>query len=98
MATINQLCKKQKSRKKKKKLNKVPALSQCPQKKGICSKLVLRTPKKPNSALRKIVKLRLTNDKMYTLIFRVKDIIYKLTLRLLSEEVELKIYQVLSTI
>ena len=64
MATINQLCKKQKSRKKKKKLNKVPALNQCPQKKGICSKLVLRTPKKPNSALRKIVKLRLTNDKM----------------------------------
>ena len=64
MATINQLCKKQKSRKKKKKLNKVPALDHCPQRKGICSKLVLRTPKKPNSALRKIVKLRLTNDKM----------------------------------
>ena len=42
----------------------MPALNQCPQKKGICSKLVLRTPKKPNSALRKIVKLRLTNDKM----------------------------------
>ena len=63
MVTINQLCKK-KTRKKKKKLNKVPALSKCPQKKGICSKLVLRTPKKPNSALRKIVKLRLTNDKM----------------------------------
>jgi len=39
-------------------------LDQCPQKKGICSKLVLRTPKKPNSALRKIVKLRLTNNKM----------------------------------
>ena len=64
MVTINQLCKKHKSRKKKKKLNKVPALDQCPQKKGICSKLVLRTPKKPNSALRKIVKLRLTNQKM----------------------------------
>ena len=64
MVTINQLCKKQKSRKKKKKLNKVPALDQCPQKKGICSKLALRTPKKPNSALRKIVKLRLTNNKM----------------------------------
>merc|ERR1712183_768442 len=52
------------SRKKKKKLNKVPALNKCPQKKGICNKLVLRTPKKPNSALRKIVKLRLTNDKI----------------------------------
>lgn len=63
MATLNQLCKKQKSRKKKRKLNKSPALDQCPQKKGICNKLVLRTPKKPNSALRKIVKLRLTNNK-----------------------------------
>ena len=64
MTTLNQLCKKQKSRKKKRKLNKVPALDACPQKKGICTKLVLRTPKKPNSALRKIVKLRLSNDKM----------------------------------
>merc|ERR1712014_467150 len=63
MVTINQLCKKNKSRKKKKKLNKAPALNKCPQKKGICNKLVLRTPKKPNSALRKIVKLRLTNNK-----------------------------------
>jgi small subunit ribosomal protein S12 len=61
MVTINQLCKKQKSRKKKKKLNKVPALDQCPQKKGICSKLVLRTPKKPNSALRKVARVRLTS-------------------------------------
>ena len=41
-----------------------PALENCPQKKGICTKLVLRTPKKPNSALRKIVKLRLSNQKM----------------------------------
>lgn len=62
MATLNQLCKK--GRKKKRKLNKTHALEKCPQKRGICSKLVLRTPKKPNSALRKIVKLRLSNDKM----------------------------------
>ena len=62
MATLNQLCKK--GRKKKRKINKTPALEKCPQKRGICSKLVLRTPKKPNSALRKIVKLRLSNDKM----------------------------------
>lgn len=62
MATHNQLCKK--GRKKKRKLNKTPALDKCPQKRGICSKLVLRTPKKPNSALRKIVKLRLSNNKM----------------------------------
>lgn len=62
MATLNQLCKK--GRKKKRKINRTPALEKCPQKRGICSKLVLRTPKKPNSALRKIVKLRLSNDKM----------------------------------
>jgi len=61
MPTYNQLCKKK--RKNKKKLNKTPALEKCPQKKGICTKLVLRTPKKPNSALRKLVKLRLTNKK-----------------------------------
>lgn len=65
MTTINQLCKKTaKTRKKKKKINKTPALDRCPQKRGICSKLVLRTPKKPNSALRKIVKLRLSNKKL----------------------------------
>jgi small subunit ribosomal protein S12 len=62
MATLNQLCKK--GREKKRKLNKTPALEKCPQKRGICSKLVIRTPKKPNSALRKIVKLRLSNNKM----------------------------------
>ena len=48
---------------KKIKRNKTPALEGCPQKKGICTKLILRTPKKPNSALRKLVKLRLTNKK-----------------------------------
>ena len=63
MPTINQLCNKKKGRKKKIKLKKTPALDKCPQKKGICTKLVLRTPKKPNSALRKIVKLKLTNSK-----------------------------------
>lgn len=65
MVTFNQLCKKPSTtRKKKKKLNKTPALNKCPQKRGICTKLVLRTPKKPNSALRKIVKLRLSNKKL----------------------------------
>ena len=61
MPTYNQICKN--PRVKKKKLNKTPALEGCPQKKGICTKLVLRTPKKPNSALRKLAKLRLTNNK-----------------------------------
>lgn len=61
MATCNQLCKKK--RVNKRKLNKTPALEKCPQKKGICIKIVLRTPKKPNSALRKITKVRLLSNK-----------------------------------
>ena len=61
MPTLNQLCRNK--RIKKIKQNKTPALENCPQKKGICIKLVLKTPKKPNSALRKLVKLKLTNKK-----------------------------------
>jgi small subunit ribosomal protein S12 len=61
MPTYNQLCKKK--RMNKLKLNKTPALEGCPQKKGICIKLVIRAPKKPNSALRKLVKLKLSNGK-----------------------------------
>jgi small subunit ribosomal protein S12 len=61
MTTYNQLCKN--FRIAKIKLVNAPALEQCPQKKGICIKLVLRTPRKPNSALRKLAKLKLTNNK-----------------------------------
>lgn len=61
MPTYNQLCKKKRIQKKKKK--KTPALESSPQKKGICTKLVLRTPRKPNSALRKLAKLKLSNKK-----------------------------------
>ena len=61
MPTYNQLCKYK--RVNKTKLNKTPALEGCPQKKGLCTKLVFRTPKKPNSALRKLAKLKLTNNK-----------------------------------
>jgi len=61
MPTINQLC--QNKRKPKGKLNKTPALQKSPQKKGICLKMILRTPKKPNSALRKIAKLKLFSNK-----------------------------------
>jgi len=61
MPTINQLC--VNKRIKKRKINKTPALKKCPQKKGICLKLIIRPPKKPNSALRKLAKLRLTNEK-----------------------------------
>jgi small subunit ribosomal protein S12 len=59
MPTINQLC--NFARKKKLKLKKTPALKGSPQKKGICIKVFTRTPKKPNSAIRKLVRLRLTN-------------------------------------
>ena len=61
MPTINQLCKKKRLTKKRR--NKVPALDMSPQKKGVCTKIFLRTPKKPNSALRKLATLRLTNGK-----------------------------------
>ena len=61
MPTYNQLC--QKKRVSKKKKLKTPALENSPQKKGICTKLVRRTPRKPNSALRKLAKLKLTNNK-----------------------------------
>jgi small subunit ribosomal protein S12 len=61
MPTINQLCKEK--RKPKKNKTKSPALVQSPQKKGVCVKIFLRTPKKPNSALRKLARLRLTNGK-----------------------------------
>jgi small subunit ribosomal protein S12 len=61
MPTINQLC--NFSRKKKIKKNKTPSLSFNPQKKGICVKIYNRTPKKPNSALRKVAKIKLSNGK-----------------------------------
>jgi len=60
MPTINQLC--NNKRKKKIKQNKTPALTYCPQKKGLCIKVFTRTPKKPNSAIRKLARLRLSNN------------------------------------
>ena len=62
MATINQLCLK-KQRKKKFFKTKTPALLNNPQKKGVCVKVFTRTPKKPNSALRKVAMLKLSNGK-----------------------------------
>lgn len=59
MPTIYQLTKHPRTGKKRSKRR--PALQQCPQKKGVCIKLVTRTPKKPNSAIRKLALLRLTN-------------------------------------
>jgi small subunit ribosomal protein S12 len=62
MPTINQLCKKECRAKKVFKL-KTAALEQSPQKKGICIKVFTRTPKKPNSALRKVAKIKLSNGR-----------------------------------
>lgn len=59
MPTVNQLIRK--SRKDKRKINKVPALQACPQRRGICTRVYTTTPKKPNSALRKVARVRLTN-------------------------------------
>ncbi|MCV2506061.1 MAG: 30S ribosomal protein S12 [Candidatus Lightella neohaematopini] len=59
MVTINQLVRKARSIKSIK--NNVPALSQCPQKRGICTRVYTTTPKKPNSALRKVCRVKLTN-------------------------------------
>jgi len=61
MPTINQLFLKKQKRLKKIKKNKSPALTKNPQKKGICIKIFNKTPKKPNSALRKVAKVKLTN-------------------------------------
>ena len=59
MPTINQLVRN--PRKKAVKRNKVPAMQECPQKRGGCTRVYTTTPKKPNSALRKVAKIRLTN-------------------------------------
>ena len=64
MPTINQLVRK--SREKGSKRNKVPALKSCPQKRGVCLRVYTTTPKKPNSALRKVARVKLTNGQEVT--------------------------------
>lgn len=59
MPTVNQLVRN--PRKKQLKRSKVPAMQGCPQKRGVCTRVTTTTPKKPNSALRKIARMRLTN-------------------------------------
>src|SRR6202451_4045937 len=59
MPTINQLVRK--GRRKMAVKSKSPALADCPQRRGVCVQVMTRTPKKPNSALRKVAKVRLTN-------------------------------------
>jgi small subunit ribosomal protein S12 len=59
MPTINQLIRN--PRQAPRTRNKVPALEACPQKRGVCTRVYTTTPKKPNSALRKVARVRLTN-------------------------------------
>jgi small subunit ribosomal protein S12 len=59
MPTINQLVRKGRTPKRYK--TKAPALQECPQKRGVCTRVYTTTPKKPNSALRKVARVRLTN-------------------------------------
>ena len=61
MPTINQLVRKGRVPQKAK--SKVPAMEQNPQKRGVCTRVYTTTPKKPNSALRKVAKVRLTNQR-----------------------------------
>ena len=61
MPTINQLVRK--GREPQKAKSKVPAMDQNPQKRGVCTRVYTTTPKKPNSALRKVAKVRLTNQR-----------------------------------
>nr|YP_010032407.1 ribosomal protein S12 [Schizocladia ischiensis]QOW07621.1 ribosomal protein S12 [Schizocladia ischiensis] len=60
MPSINQILRQ--PRQKKKRKSKAPKLESCPQKKGVCMKVFLRSPKKPNSANRKLSRLRLSNE------------------------------------
>jgi len=64
MPTINQLVRK--GRNKVKKRSKSPVLDSCPQKRGVCLQVKTQTPKKPNSALRKVARVRLSNGKEIT--------------------------------
>ncbi|MDQ1561695.1 MAG: small subunit ribosomal protein [Actinomycetota bacterium] len=59
MPTINQLIRK--GREPQKARNKVPAMEACPQKRGVCTRVYTTTPKKPNSALRKVARVKLSN-------------------------------------
>ena len=64
MPTISQLVRK--GRKQIIAKNKAPALNACPQKRGVCTRVYTTTPKKPNSALRKVARVRLTNQNEVT--------------------------------
>ena len=75
MPTISQLVRKPRAAKRVK--SNVPALENSPQKRGVCTRVYTTTPKKPNSALRKVARVRLTNGYECQAISAEKVIIYK---------------------
>ena len=77
MPTINQLVREE--RRKLKSKTKSPALMNCPQRRGVCTRVYTTTPKKPNSALRKVARVRLTNGFEVTSYIPVLATTYKNT-------------------
>ena len=75
MPTINQLIRHGRNRPVNK--TKVPAMQSCPQKRGVCTRVYTTTPKKPNSALRKVARIRLQTVLRLHPTYLVKVIIYK---------------------
>jgi small subunit ribosomal protein S12 len=96
MATTNQLIRKGRTTLVEK--SKVPALKACPQRRGVCTRVYTTTPKTPNSAMRKVCRVRLTSGFEVSAISVVKVITYKSTVLFLSVVVVLKTYQVYVTI
>ena len=93
MPTINQLVRK--GRKNLVKKNKVPALMECPQRRGVCTRVYTTTPKKPNSALRKVARVKLSNGYEVTAYIPGEGHNIQEHSIVLIEGEELKIYQVL---
>ena len=91
MPTTQQLVRK--GRRSKVVKEKTPGLKGSPQRRGVCTRVYTVTPKKPNSALRKVCRVRLSTNTEVTATFREKGIIYKNIQSFLLEEVELKIFQ-----
>lgn len=83
MPTINQLVRK--GREVLKQKSTAPALKNCPQKRGVCTRVYTTTPKKPNTALRKVARVRLTNGIEVTAYIQVSATIYKNTVLFLLE-------------
>ena len=91
MTTINQLVRK--PRKSKTYKTAVPALDSCPQKRGVCTRVYTTTPKKPNSALRKVARVKLTNGQEVTSYIGGEGLTFRNTQLWLLEAEELKIFQ-----